>query len=138
MLMEAVIGLRVGSQLDMAEECLKHVRDLSGLLLLYSSLGDAEGITQLASLAKDLDYKFELAIQLGRLEVAKISPYPFALPQATVGLHHPAIPSPGHNSMFYFDVGVVYSDRCIMGQVVAWVWIHCGRWVWIMEIGGFG
>ena len=58
----------------MAEECLKHVMDLSGLLLLYSSLGDAEGITQLASLAKDLDYKFELAIQLGRLEVAKVSP----------------------------------------------------------------
>ena len=58
----------------MAEECLKHVMDLSGLLLLYSSLGDAEGITQLASLAKDPDYKFELAIQLGRLKVAKVSP----------------------------------------------------------------
>ena len=24
-----------------------------------------------------------------------------------------------------------------MGQMVAWVWIDCGRWVWIMEIGGF-
>ena len=58
----------------MAEECLKRVMDLSGLLLLYSSLGNAEGITQLASLAKDPDYKFELAIQLGRLKVAKVSP----------------------------------------------------------------
>ena len=36
------------------------------------------------------------------------------------------------------DVGVVCSDRCIMGQVVAWVWIDCGQWVWIVEIGGFG
>lgn len=36
----------------MAEECLKHANDLSGLLLLYSSLGDAEGITVLASFAK--------------------------------------------------------------------------------------
>lgn len=40
-------------QLDMAEDCLKHASDLSGLLLLYSFLGDAEGITKLASLAKD-------------------------------------------------------------------------------------
>ncbi|XP_019248066.1 PREDICTED: coatomer subunit beta'-2-like [Nicotiana attenuata] len=39
--------------LEMAEECLKHANDLSGLLLLYSSLGDAEGITKLASFAKE-------------------------------------------------------------------------------------
>ncbi|KAF3649215.1 Coatomer subunit beta'-1 [Capsicum annuum] len=39
--------------LDMAEECLKYASDLSGLLLLYSSLGDAEGITELATLAKE-------------------------------------------------------------------------------------
>lgn len=37
----------------MAEQCLKHANDLSGLLLLYSSLGDADGITGLASLAKE-------------------------------------------------------------------------------------
>lgn len=37
----------------MAEECLKYANDLSGLLLLYSSLGDAEGITELATLAKE-------------------------------------------------------------------------------------
>ncbi|RAL41296.1 hypothetical protein DM860_010090 [Cuscuta australis] len=35
------------------EDCLKHANDLSGLLLLYSSLGDADGITELASLAKE-------------------------------------------------------------------------------------
>ena len=40
-------------QLDMAEECLSHAMDMSGLLLLYSSLGDAEGIIKLASLAKE-------------------------------------------------------------------------------------
>ncbi|KAG6430051.1 hypothetical protein SASPL_108112 [Salvia splendens] len=39
--------------LEMAEECLKQANDLSGLLLLYSSLGNAEGISELASLAKE-------------------------------------------------------------------------------------
>ncbi|KAL3366453.1 hypothetical protein AABB24_011235 [Solanum stoloniferum] len=39
--------------LEMAEDCLKYANDLSGLLLLYSSLGDAEGIAELASLAKE-------------------------------------------------------------------------------------
>ncbi|KZV26094.1 Coatomer, beta' subunit isoform 1 [Dorcoceras hygrometricum] len=39
--------------LEMAEECLKQANDLSGLLLLYSSLGNADGITELASLAKE-------------------------------------------------------------------------------------
>ncbi|PSR96848.1 Coatomer subunit beta, partial [Actinidia chinensis var. chinensis] len=39
--------------LEMAEDCLKNAMDLSGLLLLYSSLGDAEGISKLASLAKE-------------------------------------------------------------------------------------
>ena len=37
----------------MAEDCLKNAMDLSGLLLLYSSLGDAEGISKLAYLAKE-------------------------------------------------------------------------------------
>jgi coatomer subunit beta' len=37
----------------MAEECLLHAMDLSGLLLLYSSLGDAEGLTKLTSMAKE-------------------------------------------------------------------------------------
>ncbi|XP_059285920.1 coatomer subunit beta'-2-like [Lycium ferocissimum] len=40
-------------RLEMAEDCLKHANDLSGLLLLYSSLGDAEGITELASFSKE-------------------------------------------------------------------------------------
>ncbi|OAY67498.1 Coatomer subunit beta'-1 [Ananas comosus] len=41
------------AKLEMAEECLSQAMDLSGLLLLYSALGDAEGITRLASLAKE-------------------------------------------------------------------------------------
>ncbi|XP_031091224.1 coatomer subunit beta'-1-like [Ipomoea triloba] len=39
--------------LELAEQCLKQANDLSGLLLLYSSLGDAEGITELVSLSKE-------------------------------------------------------------------------------------
>nr|GMD37286.1 coatomer subunit beta'-2 isoform X1 [Ipomoea batatas] len=39
--------------LELAEQCLKQANDLSGLLLLYSSLGDAEGITELISLSKE-------------------------------------------------------------------------------------
>jgi len=58
-------------KLDMAEECLKRAMDLSGLLLLYSSLGDAEGISQLASLAKEQgknNVAFLCLFMLGKLE----------------------------------------------------------------------
>ncbi|XP_022845701.1 coatomer subunit beta'-2-like isoform X1 [Olea europaea var. sylvestris] len=57
--------------LEMAEECLKQANDLSGLLLLYSSLGDANGITQLASLAKEHgknNVAFLCLFMLGKLE----------------------------------------------------------------------
>ncbi|KAL4583909.1 hypothetical protein LXL04_008495 [Taraxacum kok-saghyz] len=57
--------------LDMAEDCLKHANDLSGLLLLYSSLGDAEQITKLASLAKENgknNVAFACLFMLGKLE----------------------------------------------------------------------
>lgn len=59
------------SQLEMAEECLKHAGDLSGLLLLYSSLGDSEGISQLAGLAKEQgknNVAFLSLFMLGRVE----------------------------------------------------------------------
>ncbi|KAL6628941.1 hypothetical protein ACP70R_028706 [Stipagrostis hirtigluma subsp. patula] len=58
-------------KLDMAEECLRHATDLSGLLLLYSSLGDAEGITTLASMAKEQgknNVAFLCFFMLGKLE----------------------------------------------------------------------
>lgn len=58
-------------QLDMAEECLLHAMDLSGLLLLYSSLGDADGITKLASVAKEQgknNVSFLCFFMLGKLE----------------------------------------------------------------------
>ncbi|OAY85461.1 Coatomer subunit beta'-1 [Ananas comosus] len=47
------LGRLDDAKLEMAEECLSQAMDLSGLLLLYSALGDAEGITRLASLAKE-------------------------------------------------------------------------------------
>jgi coatomer subunit beta' len=58
-------------QLDMAEECLLHATDLSGLLLFYSSLGDAEGITKLASVAEEQgknNVAFLCFFMLGKLE----------------------------------------------------------------------
>lgn len=57
--------------LEMAEDCLKHANDLSGLLLLYSSLGDAEEIAKLASLAKENgknNVAFACLFMLGNLE----------------------------------------------------------------------
>ncbi|XP_024518883.1 coatomer subunit beta'-1 [Selaginella moellendorffii] len=58
-------------KLDVAEECLKHATDFSGLLLLYSSLGDKEGLESLSSLAKDQgknNVAFVCLFLLGRLE----------------------------------------------------------------------
>ncbi|KAH1114140.1 hypothetical protein J1N35_007518 [Gossypium stocksii] len=58
-------------KLAMAEECMKHAIDLSGLLLLYSSLGDAEGISRLASLSKEKgknNVAFLCLFMLGKLE----------------------------------------------------------------------
>ncbi|XP_076921616.1 coatomer subunit beta'-1-like [Bidens hawaiensis] len=57
--------------LEMAEDCLKHANDLSGLLLLYSSLGDAEEISKLAYLAKENgknNVAFACLFMLGKLE----------------------------------------------------------------------
>ncbi|XP_047950692.1 coatomer subunit beta'-2 [Salvia hispanica] len=57
--------------LEMAEECLKQANDMSGLLLLYSSLGNAEGISELASLAKEHgknNVAFLCLFMLGKLE----------------------------------------------------------------------
>lgn len=39
--------------LALAVECFKHARDLSSLLLLYTSSADASGLRELATLAKD-------------------------------------------------------------------------------------
>ena len=50
---------------------MKYAMDLSGLLLLYSSLGDAEGMSKLASLAKEQgknNVAFLCLFMLGRLE----------------------------------------------------------------------
>lgn len=58
-------------QLEASEECLLQAKDLSGLLLLYSSLGDAEGVEKLASLAKEHgknNVAFLCLFMLGKLE----------------------------------------------------------------------
>jgi coatomer subunit beta' len=58
-------------KLDMAEDCLSRAADLSGLLLLYSSLGDAEGVSKLASMARDQgknNVSFLCLFMLGKLE----------------------------------------------------------------------
>ncbi|KAL0724476.1 hypothetical protein Bca4012_039075 [Brassica carinata] len=58
-------------KLGMAEECMRHAVDLSGLLLLYSSLGDAEGLTKLAALAKEQgknNVAFVCLFMLGKVE----------------------------------------------------------------------
>ncbi|KAE9600493.1 putative coatomer, WD associated region, tetratricopeptide-like helical domain-containing protein [Lupinus albus] len=58
-------------KLAMAEECLERAMDLSGLLLLYSSLGDAEGISKLATIAKEQgknNVSFLCLFMLGKLE----------------------------------------------------------------------
>mmetsp|Transcript_44204 Transcript_44204/g.71965 ORF Transcript_44204/g.71965 Transcript_44204/m.71965 type:complete len:940 (-) Transcript_44204:165-2984(-) len=41
------------SNLPLAEECFLHAQELSGLLLLYTSTGDAKGLEKLASIAAD-------------------------------------------------------------------------------------
>ncbi|CAM6121486.1 unnamed protein product [Calypogeia fissa] len=40
-------------QIDVAKECLSHASDLSGLLLLYSALGDVKGLEELSATAKE-------------------------------------------------------------------------------------
>ncbi|CAI0422636.1 unnamed protein product [Linum tenue] len=62
-------------KLEMAEECMRRAMDLSGLLLLYSSLGDADGISKLAALAKEQGKKnvaFLCLFMLGKLEDNRI------------------------------------------------------------------
>ncbi|WOH10749.1 hypothetical protein DCAR_0730219 [Daucus carota subsp. sativus] len=57
--------------LEMAEECLRQANDLSGLLLLYSSLGDAEEVSKLALLAKENgknNVAFLCLFMLGKVE----------------------------------------------------------------------
>ncbi|GMH15955.1 hypothetical protein Nepgr_017796 [Nepenthes gracilis] len=58
-------------KLQMAEECLTNAMDLSGLLLLYSSMGDAEGIFELGILAREQgknNVTFQCLFMLAKLE----------------------------------------------------------------------
>lgn len=58
-------------KLDVAEECMTRAEDLSGLLLLYSSLGNSSGMKKLASLAQEkgkINVAFVCLFMLGQLE----------------------------------------------------------------------
>ncbi|MCO5594209.1 hypothetical protein L7F22_048234 [Adiantum nelumboides] len=58
-------------KLDVAEECMTKAEDLSGLLLLYSSLGNSRGMKKLASLAQGkgkINVAFVCLFMLGQLE----------------------------------------------------------------------
>ncbi|KAJ7569395.1 hypothetical protein O6H91_01G111000 [Diphasiastrum complanatum] len=58
-------------KLALAEECLGHAADLSGLLLLYSAQGDAEGLEKLATSAREQgkhNVSFLCLFLLGKLE----------------------------------------------------------------------
>lgn len=64
------LAMSIG-QLELAEHCLLNGMDLSGLLLLYSSIGDAQGILKLSSLAKEQgknNVAFLCLFMLGKLE----------------------------------------------------------------------
>lgn len=66
----AELAMSIG-QLELAEDCLLNGMDLSGLLLLYSSIGDAQGILKLSSLAKEQgksNVAFLCLFTLGKLE----------------------------------------------------------------------
>lgn len=57
--------------MDVADECLSHAKDLSGLLLLYSALGDAEGLEKLSTSARENgknNVAFLSLFLLGKLE----------------------------------------------------------------------
>uniref|UniRef100_A0A7I4DAQ0 Beta'-coat protein n=1 Tax=Physcomitrium patens TaxID=3218 RepID=A0A7I4DAQ0_PHYPA len=56
---------------EVAEECFGHAKDLSGLLLLHSALGNAQGLTDLAVAAKEqgkINVAFLSLFLLGKVE----------------------------------------------------------------------
>ncbi|KAH7290702.1 hypothetical protein KP509_30G060200 [Ceratopteris richardii] len=58
-------------KLDLSEECMSKAEDLSGLLLLYSSLGNSSGMRKLAKLAQSkgkINVAFVCLFMLGQLE----------------------------------------------------------------------
>lgn len=58
-------------KINLAEECFIHAKDLSGLLLIYTSSGNAEGLRRLAALAKEAgknNVAFSCYLSLGQME----------------------------------------------------------------------
>ncbi|KAI8605370.1 coatomer subunit beta'-like protein [Dissophora ornata] len=58
-------------KVNLAEECFIHAKDLSGLLLIYTSSGDAQGMAKLADMAKAAgksNIAFACYLNLGQVE----------------------------------------------------------------------
>ncbi|KAF9128507.1 Coatomer subunit beta' [Mortierella sp. 14UC] len=58
-------------RVNLAEECFIHAKDLSGLLLIYTSSGNAAGLQRLAQMAKDAgksNIAFACHLSLGQVE----------------------------------------------------------------------
>ncbi|KAF9910337.1 Coatomer subunit beta' [Linnemannia zychae] len=58
-------------RVNLAEECFIHAKDLSGLLLIYTSSGNAAGLQRLAQMAKDAgksNIAFACYLSLGQVE----------------------------------------------------------------------
>ncbi|KAG0292908.1 hypothetical protein BGZ98_002422 [Dissophora globulifera] len=58
-------------RISLAEECFVHAQDFSGLLLIYSSSGDAQGMARLATMAKEAgksNIAFACYLSLGQIE----------------------------------------------------------------------
>ncbi|KAG0345867.1 Coatomer subunit beta' [Podila humilis] len=58
-------------KINLAEECFIHAKDLSGLLLIYTSNGNAEGMRRLAHMAKEAgksNITFACLLSLGEVE----------------------------------------------------------------------
>lgn len=58
-------------RVNLAEECFIHAKDLSGLLLIYTSSGNALGLKKLAQMAKDAgksNIAFACYLNLGQME----------------------------------------------------------------------
>ncbi|KAG0297357.1 hypothetical protein BGZ96_006736 [Linnemannia gamsii] len=58
-------------KINLAEECFIHAKDLSGLLLIYTSSGNADGLRRLAALAKEAgknNIAFSSYLSLGQME----------------------------------------------------------------------
>lgn len=94
---------------------MRHAVDMSGLLLLYSSLGDAEGLTKLAALAKEQgknNVAFVCLFMLGQVEdCLHLLVERYVVTVLTLGTYIPAS-------------SCVYADICLL-TVIGYLKLLC-------------